>query len=318
MPQDDGRFLSTVQVAKAVGVSVTTIKRWVDDGILPAHRTAGGHRKLVLADVLRLTREGGLPPSDLGQLVPVSRTEPSDPDRYLEQLLDAVKEIDDARIRSVIRAAYQSGIAIEALADRVISPAMAFVGRQWQHDKLDVGTEHLVTGAVVAGLFELQGTIAANAAGDRPVAIGGAPEGDHYILPSLLAKLTLIEAGWNAVNIGPNTPASSFQKLFDSHRPKLLWLSVSHVENAGRFASDYSHLFRQAHSRHPGRPRRAGPHRRNPIGVALHHLWRRPRPDGGLCTNALPAGPTPKARPATDQGVVTLFSIGTAVGSTRR
>ena len=249
MTHDDGRFLSTVQVAKAVGVSVTTIKRWVDDGILPAHRTAGGHRKLVLADVLRLTREGALPPSDLGQLVPVSRAEPNDPDRFREQLLDAVREIDDARIRAVIRAAYHSGIAIEALADRVISPTMAFVGRQWQHDKLDVGTEHLVTGAVIAGLFELQGTIAANAAGDRPVAVGGAPEGDHYILPSLLAKLTLIEAGWDAVNVGPNTPASSFEKLLDPRRPKLLWLSVSHVADAKSFEAEYSHLYREAHSR---------------------------------------------------------------------
>ncbi len=249
MSNDDGRFLSTVQVAKAVGVSVTTIKRWVDDGILPAHRTAGGHRKLVLADVLRLTREGGLPPSDLGQLVPVSRAEPGDPARFHEQLLDAVKEIDDGRIRAVIRAAYGAGIAIEALADRVISPAMAFVGRQWQHDKLDVGTEHLVTSAVIAGLFELQGTIAANAAADRPVAVGGAPEGDHYILPSLLAKLTLIEAGWDAVNVGPNTPASSFEKLLDLRRPKLLWLSVSHVADAADFERDFSHLFREAHSR---------------------------------------------------------------------
>jgi MerR family transcriptional regulator, light-induced transcriptional regulator len=246
--QDEGRFLSTVQVAKAVGVSVTTIKRWVDDGILPAHRTAGGHRKLVLADVLRLTREGGLPASDLGQLVPISRAEPGDPNRFHEQLLDAVMEIDDSRIRAVIRAAYQSGIPIEVLADRVISPAMAFVGRQWQHDKLDVGSEHLVTGAVIAGLFELQGTIAANAAADRPTAVGGAPEGDHYILPSLLAKLALIEAGWDAVNIGPNTPAASFQKLLEVRRPKLLWLSVSHVADEAAFEKDFSHLFREAHS----------------------------------------------------------------------
>lgn len=245
---DDGPFLSTVQVAKAAGVSVSTIKRWVDDGILPAHRTAGGHRKLVLADVLRLTREGALPPSDLGQLVPASRKESNDPDRFCEQLIEAAKEIDDARIRSVIRAAYQSGITVETLADRVISPTMAFVGRQWQHEKMDVGGEHRVTGAVVAALFELQGQVAANAAKDRPVAVGGAPEGDHYILPSLLAKLTLVEAGWDAVNVGPNTPTSAFLKLFEEVRPKLIWLSVSHVGNAETFEKEYLRLYREAHA----------------------------------------------------------------------
>jgi MerR family transcriptional regulator, light-induced transcriptional regulator len=245
---DEATFLSTVQVARAVGVSVTTIKRWVDDGVLPAHRTAGGHRKLVLADVLRLTRDGGLPTSDLGQLVPVARGEPANPERFREQLQEAVAAIDDGRIRAVIRAAYQAGIPIETLADRVVSPVMAFVGRQWQHEKLNVGTEHLVTGSVVAGIYELQATIAMNAAGERPIAIGGAPEGDHYILPTLLAKMTLIEAGWNALNIGPNTPADSFRLAFDSHRPKLLWLCVSHIENESRFEADFSNLFREARS----------------------------------------------------------------------
>ncbi len=246
---DDSRFLSTVQVAKAVGVSVTTIKRWVDDGILPAHRTAGGHRKLVLADVLRLTRDGGLPATDLGQLVPRDRGEPADPDRYREQLTDAVDAIDDERIRDVLRAAHRGGIPIETIADRIVSPVMAHIGLRWQHGSVDVGTEHLVTGSIVAGLYELQSRIAANAADDRPVAVGGAPEGDHYILPTLLAKLTLIEAGWEAVNVGPNTPAASFRKLVEDRRPKLLWLSVSHLVDETKFEMEFQPLFREAQAR---------------------------------------------------------------------
>lgn len=246
---DDGRFLSTVQVARAVGVSVTTIKRWVDEGILPAHRTAGGHRKLNLADVLRLTREGSLPPSDLGQLVPVSRGESNDPERFRIQLVEAVDALEEDRIRAVIRAAYGAGLSVETLADRVVAPAMRYVGDRWQHGEIDVGSEHLATGAVVAGLFELQGSIAANAADGRPVAIGGAPEGDHYIVPSLLAKLTLIDAGWDAINVGPNTPAASFRTLVDERRPKLLWLSVSHLADGAAFERDFSQLFRNARER---------------------------------------------------------------------
>jgi excisionase family DNA binding protein len=245
--RDETKFLSTVQVAKAVGVSVTTIKRWVDDGVLPAHKTAGGHRKLVLADVLRLTRESGLPASDLGQLVPAPpRGAPAIPAAFRDQLNAAVEAIDDTRIRAVIRSAYRSGIAVEILADQIVSPVMAHVGRQWQHDAIDVGTEHLVTGAVVAGLFELQGTIAANASAERPVALGGAPEGDHYILPTLLAKLTLLDAGWDAINLGPNTPAESFRKLMAVRRPALIWLSVSHLAEADCFEREFVPLLREA------------------------------------------------------------------------
>lgn len=248
--EDEGGYLSTVQVAKAVGVSVSTIKRWVDEGVLPAHRTAGGHRKLVLADVLRVTRESGLPQTDLSHLMPApARGGGTEPAEFQRQLQDAAVAADAGRMRAVLYAAYRAKIPVDVIGDQIVGPTMAFVGRQWEHGRMDVGGEHQVTQAVVATMYELRAKILANAKPDRPVAVGGAPEHDHYLLPTLLVKLTLLEAGWDAINLGPNTPAAAFVSAMDVLRPKLVWVSVSHVASDAAFEADYREVYQAAQAR---------------------------------------------------------------------
>jgi len=243
---EENRYVSTAQVSQALGISVTTVKRWVDDGVLPAHRTAGGHRKLLMADVLRLVRDRNLPHADLHQLLPHSKGDPNDPHEFYQQLVAAMEVIDTDLIRSTVIAGYQSGIRFEVLADRVISPAMIGVGHAWSTGKIDVMHEHRITQAIVTALYELSAILRVNSRKDRLVAVGGAPEHDHYLLPSLLAKLTLIDAGWNAINLGPHTPVSAFRTAIAELSPQLIWLSVSYVDEANQFLIDYRELYRIA------------------------------------------------------------------------
>jgi photoactive yellow protein len=45
-----------------LGVGTTSIKRWADDGTLPCVKTAGGHRRFLRSEVLRLLAVGTEPP----------------------------------------------------------------------------------------------------------------------------------------------------------------------------------------------------------------------------------------------------------------
>lgn len=244
---DPSPYLSTLQAAEALGVSVSTVKRWVDEGVLPAHKTAGGHRKLLRAEILALVRQGDLRGGDLAALSAASpRNQAGDLETAAAALLDALLAGHGAEVSAIICRAYGSGVSVETLADRVIAPAMAKVGHDWETGRIDVWQEHRGTQLCAGALYDLKDALEARAERNRPVAVGGAPEGDPYLLTTLLAQLVLLDAGWEAVNLGPNTPLPSLARALRELRPRLLWLSVSYLEDTAGFIGAYRDLYRAA------------------------------------------------------------------------
>ncbi len=245
---DETRYISTLRAADALGVSISTVKRWVDDGILPAHRTAGGHRRLLRADLLALARQGELPRRDLTSLSRIASfgDQPLDLESVSAALLTAVLRRDGTEVSALIRTAYHSGAAIAILSDRVIAPVLAKVGQQWECGRIDIWQEHQATQLCVSALYELKDELERRAQRHRPVAVGGAPEGDPYLLPTLLAQMVLLDAGWEPVNLGPDTPLTSLAGAMRELRPRLVWLSVSHLEKPADFLREYRQFYQAA------------------------------------------------------------------------
>jgi methanogenic corrinoid protein MtbC1 len=135
---------------------------------------------------------------------------------------------------------------IENLADDVIGPAMHQIGVDWQTGAIDVMHEHRASQLCASVLFELKQVLETRAKRARPLAVGAAPEGDQSVLGTLLSQMALLDAGWEAVNLGPNTPLKSLRLAIRELRPKLVWLSMSHNVDSESFRRDYEALYRQA------------------------------------------------------------------------
>lgn len=239
-------YCSPAEVSKALGVSTSTIKRWVDGGVLAAHRTAGGHRRILRAAVLRLVRDGDFPRLDLSGLGLPDRLEPGDTGWLSQRLLDGLRRGDTGLVRSVIHGAFAAGLPVEALADSVIAPVMAQLGHDWEAGRLDVMHEHRGTLLCLAVLHELRPALEVSAGRGRPLAAGGNPEGDPSLLASLLIQMVLLDAGWEAVNLGPHTPLASFGVALEQLKPRLMWLSASYLPDPGRFVEEYGTFYARA------------------------------------------------------------------------
>jgi len=216
-------MLSPRELAEALGVSESSLKRWVDSGKLHAARTEGGHRRISVAEALRFIRENGAPVArpELLHMPEVAQTG----DRSASTLLTHLQRGDARAARGWVLARYLEGEPIGALCDGPIKNAMHAIGERWKHDADGVFVEHRATDACIQALAHLRSTFDPPA--NAPVALGATPEDDPYLLPSFMCATVIAAEGMRAVNLGPDTPVSAMQQAYEHAHPRLVWLSAS-------------------------------------------------------------------------------------------
>lgn len=228
--------LSPKELALAIGVSESSLKRWADDGLIDVTRTAGGHRRIAIGEAIRFIRNGRFPlvrPEVLG-LGDVKRIQPDAlrGDAPAEQLFNYLREGRAHETRGLLTSLYVSGESLAAVFDGPLQSSMARLGEIWKHDDAGVFYEHRATDICIQAVQQLRAMLPPNEGG--PVAVGGAPSGDPYLLPSLLAATALAAEGFQAVNLGPDTPLESLMTAAAHHKARLVWLSITAKPDGGK------------------------------------------------------------------------------------
>lgn len=221
------RALSPRDLASALGVSESSLKRWIDAGRIRAARTEGGHRRIALADALAFVRETNAPLARPELLGLSERAAADERPGALDDaaLTRALIDGDGSAVRRWLAARRAEGAPLAALCDGPIRAAMYTIGELWQHDANGVFIEHRATDLCLQELASLRAQV------EPPphalVALGAAPEDDPYLLPSAMAALVLAAEGLRPVNLGADTPTAALHHAVAHHRPRLVWLSVS-------------------------------------------------------------------------------------------
>lgn len=220
---------SPEQLANIVGVSQSSIKRWVDAGRIAVTRTAGGHRRIsrsaalsfIRKNKMRIERPDLLGIADLeGSLVPIDGTTISG--EFLHGLFVSGNNV---LVRQAVTSAFVAGMKAHELFDGPLREALQSVGSIWKTDQKGIYIEHTATIAVTETISQLAALLGEPDA-DAPLAIGAAPSDDPHIIPNMMASTVLLEAGWRTMNLGPNTPAHAIRDAVSINRPELVWLAV--------------------------------------------------------------------------------------------
>lgn len=219
--------LSPRQLARATGVSESTIKRWVDDGRLEATRTVGGHRRIDVEEAVRFLRKNQITPASpevLGVPMPFRQERPT-LEGAAKTLERALRDGDREEVQGVVLGLYLCGHDAASIIDGPIVRAMTHIGEIWAQRPEGIFLEHRASDLCLHALHRLRAWMTVG--NPRAVAVGGAIAGDPYQLPTLSVALTLTDLELEAVNLGPDCPFESLLDGARTHDARLVWLSVT-------------------------------------------------------------------------------------------
>ncbi len=244
-----GRFemkqlLTPKQVARAIGVSESSLKRWCDQGRIPTTRTAGGHRRLPISGVLQFLRASdyrlvepevlGLP-SATGQGRRVLQ-------RAVDGLTDALQAGNEPLCRQIALDLYLAEHRMSSICDQVIGPAFHRLGEIWDCGQLEIYCERRSCEICERLIYELRSAIQPPEE-TAPLALGATPAGDPYRLPTMLVELVLLENGWKAMSLGTGLPFATLRAAIIENQPRLFWLSATTIGDPARFLAEYRQFY---------------------------------------------------------------------------
>ena len=304
------RTLSPREVADALGLSESTLKRCANRGELHAVRTTGGHRRIHRDEALRFARRRGLPvlqPEVLG--LRIMACAPADggegdgnpeseagaagasgaplPGSLARDLHALILEDAFGEARALLLDAFVGGTSVAALCDGPIRECLQLIGDLWIEQKhMGICVEHAATDLMTQALNRMRTAMQTHPAGvEAPLALGASPPGDPYSLPSLMVATVMVDCGFRDLNLGVNTPLETLAEAAARFRPKLVWLASSGLgehpsaeevhELARAVEASGARLVVGGRGFDTHAPALSAPHRHHPTMLALDRAARR-------------------------------------------
>lgn len=222
--------LSPRELGQLVSISQSTIKRWIDDGRIHVVRTAGGHRRIPIEEAVQFIREQGVEAEGLEAMgiAPEAAvcSAAGDAAEMERMLYDALIKGEARTARDLIVGRYISGRPMTEIFDGPLRNVLYRMGELWKHDRQGIAVEHRAVDICIQAINQIRQSLPAPAV-HAPMAIGGAPEGDPYLIPAMLVATVLTNVGFRVNNLGPNAPMDLFLELASETDASIVYLSMS-------------------------------------------------------------------------------------------
>ena len=210
---EDSSFLTSADAARYLGVSITSIKRWADVGLLPCAKTAGKHRRFErrALDAFRLRLED----TDAAS---VNTRVGED---VWGHLLGAGSELGIVGWLYGLRDRLGSWCRVT----EALGPVIEELGERWVRGEISIFDEHIASERLSRALARISGEL--TPVPSAPHALLVTADGDDHTLGLALVEVVLKEQGFRTIWLGRRTPTPELIAAIDQHRARLVCVSAS-------------------------------------------------------------------------------------------
>jgi excisionase family DNA binding protein len=234
----DIQYFNSIEASKLLGVNVSTIKRWTEEGKLKCIKTAGGHRKFEVKHFQEFLNKYHKQ-IDKASIFPIENEADIKISKYILRadfsflhnlVVKRALMFDRKKIQKILNGLYLSQIPLHVVYDRLISPVLHTIGSKWEQNEITVAQEHFAAQVIRDCLIRLQGILSLPSSKKGNVICLTLSNELHDLALKMVDHLLELR-GFKVFYSGAQTPAIELGAVFKKINPKRVYLSSTFVEN---------------------------------------------------------------------------------------
>ncbi len=222
------KYLSSKDTANILGINISTLKRWTDNGKIKCEKTAGGHRKFTMQHIRGYyksfsdsSKNISLGIENKEQKFLYGLINDRDYKELAQNLAASSLKADELSVRTIVNGLYMNGVPIPDLLDYVIDVAGHIVELQLKTNKIDHTDAYLSRNVITRSVDSLNN--------DQP---NGSFNGKNALcvnfednLPDIgvvMSEVLLRNNGFNVYNTGSHAELGDLKNIIKNRKINLL------------------------------------------------------------------------------------------------
>ncbi len=222
------RYLNSNDVAEILGINISTLKRWTENGTIGCSKTAGGHRKFTMQHVRDYYKSNKNSDRNMGlgleRLEHKTIYELINKSKYSELakiLADSSLESNEMSVNNIVNGAYMKGIKASSICDNIIEPGSMIVENALRQKYIS-HVEAFISRKLITRSVESLNQSKPNGSFNGKTALCVNFEDNLPDLGVVMSEIVLRHNGYNVLNTGSHAELGNLQSVIEKKNVDLL------------------------------------------------------------------------------------------------